>query len=45
MFLGKCLIVFKRNNRFKRYLYEDEKKAQRAYQKMKRRGWDVQIAY
>ena len=45
MFMTRSLIVFKRKNRFKRYDFEDEKKAQRVYLKMKRKGMDVQLAY
>ena len=43
--LARAILIFGRNNRFKRIRFQDEKKAQSAYEKMKRKGLDVQLAY
>ena len=43
--LARTIIIFGRNNRFRKINYSDEKKAQSAYEKMRRRGLDVQLAY
>lgn len=45
MFLAKGIIIFKKKNHFKKIEFEDEKKAQRAYEKYKRKGMDVQLVY
>ena len=44
-FLAKGFILFGRKNRFKKFIYEDKQKAQRLYEKMKRKGLDVQLCY
>lgn len=43
--LARSIIIFGRKNKFKRINFHDEKKAQSAYEKMKRKGMDVQLAY
>lgn len=44
-FLAKGFILFGNKNRFKKYIFEDKQKAQRLYEKMKRKGLDVQLCY
>ena len=45
MFLAKCFVLFGKNNKFKKYHFEDTKKAQRAFERLKRKGLDVQYLY
>ena len=44
-FLAKGFMLFGRRNRFKTYLFEDRKKAQRLYNRLKQKGLDVQLVY
>ena len=44
-FLAKGIMIFKRKNRFKTILFEDKEKAQRFWQRCKRKGLDAQLVY
>ena len=43
--LAKGIIIFHRNNKFKKILFKDKEKAQRLWDKAKRKGWDAQLVY
>jgi len=44
-FLAKGIIVFGRNNRFRKFFFEDKQKAQRFWLKCQRKGLDAQLVY
>lgn len=44
-FLAKGFIIFGKNNRFRKFYFDDKQKAQRLYEKMRRKGLDVQLCY
>ena len=43
--LARTIIIYGRKNRFRKISFQDEKRAQSAYEKMRRKGLDVQLAY
>ena len=43
--LAKGIIIFGKKNRFKKILFEDKQKAQRQFERCRRKGLDVQYIY
>ena len=43
--LAKGIVIFGRNNRFKKILFKDKEKAQRIWEKCQRKGLDAQLMY
>ena len=44
-FLAKDIIIFKSHNRYKIHTFGNKEKAQRFWQKCKRKGLDAQLVY
>lgn len=44
-FLAKGIMIYKSNNRFKLHVFQNKEKAQRFWEKCKRRGLDAQLVY
>ena len=44
-FLAKGIMVFGRRNKFKLHLFQAKEKAQRFWEKCKRKGLDAQLVY
>lgn len=43
--LAKGIIIFGRNNRFRKIFFKDKEKAQRIWDKCQRKGLDAQLMY